>query len=119
MASILPSDAPWSAKDVVTLPTSQRHPFVAWRAFKSKSEDTGFSTSSHRCLLAGEQPAEEPEPIPCRRRHSPQRVVSLHAGSFRSLESAVDNSPGSERSEEHTSELQSLMRLSYSAFCLQ
>src|SRR3546814_5318101 len=90
MASILPSDAPWSAKDVVTLPTSQRHPFVAWRAFKSKSEDTGFSTSSHRCLLAGEQPAEEPEPIPCRR-----------------------------RSEEHTSELQSLMRTSYAVFCLK
>src|SRR3546814_19376533 len=79
MASILPSDAPWSAKDVVTLPTSQRHPFVAWRAFKSKSEDTGFSTSSHRCLLAGEQPAEEPEPIQCRRRNSPQRAVSLQA----------------------------------------
>src|SRR3546814_5005014 len=80
MASILPSDAPWSAKDVVTLPTSQRHPFVAWRAFQSKSEDTGFSTSSHRCLLAGEQPAEEPEPIQCRRRHPPQRVVTLHDG---------------------------------------
>src|SRR3546814_5568570 len=32
---------------------------------------------------------------------------------------AVDNLPGMFRSEEHTSELQSLMRISYAVFCLK
>src|SRR3546814_4493347 len=31
----------------------------------------------------------------------------------------VDNRPGAGRSEEHTSELQSLMRISYAVFCLK
>src|SRR3546814_7179931 len=43
-------------------------------------------------------------------------------GSGRRLAGAVDGVPfdrNVERSEEHTSELQSLMRISYSAFCLK
>src|SRR3546814_10240528 len=31
----------------------------------------------------------------------------------------LDDAPGGERSEEHTSELQSLMRISYAVFCLK
>src|SRR3546814_1859877 len=31
----------------------------------------------------------------------------------------ADDDPGVERSEEHTSELQSLMRISYAVFCLK
>src|SRR3546814_8657529 len=31
----------------------------------------------------------------------------------------VENKPGAGRSEEHTSELQSLMRISYAVFCLK
>src|SRR3546814_9246023 len=34
-------------------------------------------------------------------------------------EDADDEQDGSERSEEHTSELQSLMRISYAVFCLK
>src|SRR3546814_9136016 len=39
------------------------------------------------------------------------RVPSLHAGDH--------HTPGVQRSEEHTSELQSLMRISYAVYCLQ
>src|SRR3546814_9319782 len=41
---------------------------------------------------------------------------SLH---FSDFEGAPQNDEGGERSEEHTSELQSLMRISYAVFCLQ
>src|SRR3546814_7321847 len=34
-------------------------------------------------------------------------------------EAVANPSPATERSEEHTSELQSLMRISYAVFCLQ
>src|SRR3546814_6217546 len=43
-----------------------------------------------------------------------RRYVSLHGGTVE-LHSEV----GSGRSEEHTSELQSLMRISYAVFCLK
>src|SRR3546814_1910185 len=33
--------------------------------------------------------------------------------------SDIDGDPGDQRSEEHTSELQSLMRISYAVFCLK
>src|SRR3546814_9007476 len=45
-----------------------------------------------------------------RRRHAPHRER---------LESAENLDPGPVRSEEHTSELQSLMRISYAVFCLK
>src|SRR3546814_3116249 len=35
------------------------------------------------------------------------------------LEAALAGAPGLDRSEEHTSELQSLMRISYAVFCLK
>src|SRR3546814_4543078 len=42
----------------------------------------------------------------------PERIVALHAASG-------DFAFGHARSEEHTSELQSLMRISYAVFCLK
>src|SRR3546814_2912897 len=47
-------------------------------------------------------------------RSVPQRVT-LSSGDSKSC----GNSSGSKRSEEHTSELQSLMRISYAVFCLK
>src|SRR3546814_9563494 len=44
-------------------------------------------------------------------------VISRWAAKFRSL--AMPWAPSSGRSEEHTSELQSLMRISYAVFCLK
>src|SRR3546814_9196993 len=47
------------------------------------------------------------------RRHSTSRHVHSEAVQASALH------PGSARSEEHTSELQSLMRISYAVFCLK
>src|SRR3546814_9936025 len=44
------------------------------------------------------------------------RNVLHHAGI---LQGAVEMRPSVQRSEEHTSELQSLMRISYAVFCLK
>src|SRR3546814_13726331 len=62
---------------------------------------------------------------------SDQRVVSMHYTLTNAQGDVIDSSQGNEplvylhgggniiRSEEHTSELQSLMRISYAVFCLK
>src|SRR3546814_3631709 len=45
--------------------------------------------------------------------------VSLHTMARRYLMSRIEKLPAGHRSEEHTSELQSLMRISYAVFCLK
>src|SRR3546814_9033142 len=53
------------------------------------------------------------------RRRAPLRI---QRGLLRVATQAADHAdadPGSRRSEEHTSELQSLMRISYAVFCLK
>src|SRR3546814_6758166 len=52
------------------------------------------------------------------------RGAARHAGAAGALPAALRPAaggrvPGHQRSEEHTSELQSLMRISYAVFCLQ
>src|SRR3546814_10684157 len=47
----------------------------------------------------------------------PRPLGELHA--LRDLALDVDGTPRPFRSEEHTSELQSLMRISYAVFCLK
>src|SRR3546814_1024387 len=50
----------------------------------------------------------------------PHTLIIVPAGQSFCIEVAVDKRhPATLRSEEHTSELQSLMRLSYADFCLQ
>src|SRR3546814_16698860 len=51
------------------------------------------------------------------RSHGPDRVQGVHGA----LEDHRQPGPaeGAQRSEEHTSELQSLMRISYAVFCLK
>src|SRR3546814_10854358 len=46
-------------------------------------------------------------------------LVSAQANKFRLLLPKRNKSESLERSEEHTSELQSLMRISYAVFCLK
>src|SRR3546814_1279095 len=53
----------------------------------------------------------------CRALACPSDVVGLHAGRAREVQSLAQAIAG--RSEEHTSELQSLMRISYAVFCLK
>src|SRR3546814_2909033 len=47
--------------------------------------------------------------------HHTDSIVSEHQGETRRFVAEVDSA----RSEEHTSELQSLMRISYAVFCLK
>src|SRR3546814_2307964 len=53
-------------------------------------------------------------------RHSPPRLSSVaSAGTSRVCGSSAGDTKVTRRSEEHTSELQSLMRTSYAVFCLK
>src|SRR3546814_6178179 len=61
-------------------------------------------------------------PSPGARRRWPRPRVGCRDGSGGKLEGAVKTPPSPPacgRSEEHTSELQSLMRISYAVFCLK
>src|SRR3546814_7577240 len=82
---------------------------------------------------------EEPERLEEQRNHDTERGQDGHhgAGDHQAVEDALDTVTGAElrphlalrdceskqagrgRSEEHTSELQSLMRISYAVFCLK
>src|SRR3546814_4885600 len=60
--------------------------------------------------LCSTQPDSAP---PCpRRKYAPGRACSMNEKSSEPID-------GTRRSEEHTSELQSLMRISYAVFCLK
>src|SRR3546814_5832400 len=56
-----------------------------------------------------------------RRHHTPQPARSRDRPAFRFRRNVSQHlpSPSTMRTEEHTSELQSLMRISYAVFCLQ
>src|SRR3546814_6234282 len=49
----------------------------------------------------------------------PVEVPPIGAEGFAKVEVIYEEFPGWKRSEEHTSELQSLMRISYAVFCLK
>src|SRR3546814_2340088 len=74
-----------------------------------------------RALVVARQRAQEPEALVCevgrhgRQINSPRNYVGAHWGAT----GACPRIPVAPRSEERTSELQSLMRISYAVFCLQ
>src|SRR3546814_2397556 len=47
------------------------------------------------------------------------RIHPCGRDTWRTIRNPGDREPGEPRSEEHTSELQSLMRISYAVFCLK
>src|SRR3546814_17854231 len=61
----------------------------------------------------GEHRAEIPFQYPAIEQHE------RHAGCGKQIVHLVRRREGAQRSEEHTSELQSLMRISYAVFCLK
>src|SRR3546814_6444109 len=78
---------------------------------------------SHRGLQAfrlGVQAAVQPgSELQQRARERAQRGVQRHAGLGDAFAHRMDLRLQAVRSEEHTSELQSLMRISYAVFCLK
>src|SRR3546814_4409125 len=63
---------------------------------------------------------EEPEGVDIRHHRRLPSNLSIHAcHTFRHIEVKSRRRNGKGRSEEHTSELQSLMRISYAVFCLK
>src|SRR3546814_6336385 len=65
------------------------------------------------------RPADElrPPSVPCGPRCTSMRSIS--PSSLRPMPERERYTPSMNRSEEHTSELQSLMRISYAVFCLK
>src|SRR3546814_8987250 len=72
------------------------------------ARDAAMSGNVRRVCRGSEAPPPRGE------RHCPMRARACHGRN-----SVVGVAPGAIRSEEHTSELQSLMRISYAVFCLR
>src|SRR3546814_7164940 len=73
--------------------------------------------SAKRSRMAETSCAAESDPPPCAKKSSsgPSTGTPRMADQLSASQAAV----GERRSEEHTSELQSLMRISYDVFCLK
>src|SRR3546814_3428785 len=102
----------------------------SWLSFR-------FSFATHHCARAAASIASRGEgggrwgppakkvnvediwPFPCSIRSSWARSTRRTASSWRRSPAAAPDRPSCRRSEEHTSELQSLMRISYAVFCLK
>src|SRR3546814_10836070 len=69
----------------------------------------------HRSHAGGSRPAIQRHP----RTHPPDRGQGAEEAEASEPQPEDAEFPGSIRSEEHTSELQSLMRISYAVFCLK
>src|SRR3546814_7524937 len=71
----------------------------------------------------GGQRMQETDPVAPRLAHADDpaaaHVDARGAHIFQRLDPVLEGPGGDDRSEEHTSELQSLMRISYAVFCLK
>src|SRR3546814_5079877 len=85
---------------------------VAW-AGRRQPQGTGLSSLNQNALAAG---TEEHPASACPREYMHSSFRSRAERSERSVGTRACSRP---RSEEHTSELQSLMRISYAVFCLK
>src|SRR3546814_1807136 len=89
---------------------------------RSTRTDTLFPyTTLFRSVVAGAAP-RNPRPQPRRQRHDAHARTRRGIGRRFPSDGGVDphpRRPRRGRSEEHTSELQSLMRISYAVFCLK
>src|SRR3546814_4077409 len=92
------------------------------RAAPPKARKQGWTSSRIGPPAAGRRQAETGLAAcrPVRRPAAPHRTFpSIHMRSLPAAHRRAAPSPPLPRSEEHTSELQSLMRISYAVFCLK
>src|SRR3546814_12975790 len=84
---------------------------------------TTLFRSIYPCLLLRRRPAARPSPaaaaLPAARRLLATARLCADTWARGGILLAGPRRNGRERSEEHTSELQSLMRISYAVFCLK
>src|SRR3546814_7199156 len=71
------------------------------------------------CILSGQTISLPPESLADRYGSSSDYEQRFEAAADEAIEAGFVLSDDRERSEEHTSELQSLMRISYAVFCLK
>src|SRR3546814_7865401 len=101
-----------------------RKPFIASAVAFGSSIIGTWPTCSNTCACAPVMPASRTETqlTSISRSWRPQRIsVGARTSPSRSLSgwSRISDAITQKRSEEHTSELQSLMRISYAVFCLK
>src|SRR3546814_2374480 len=77
--------------------------------FRSPAGQAATRPQPHRRLVAARLPDRARSGVPTRRNGDQRATVRHHP----------PVAPAAGRSEEHTSELQSLMRISYAVFCLK
>src|SRR3546814_1447090 len=82
---------------------------VAWTNFPYPSNTSGLSPSAATSVIASFEKSTPPISTP----------ITGMMMSATSDDTILPNAPPITRSEEHTSELQSLMRISYAVFCLK
>src|SRR3546814_6847928 len=71
---------------------------------------------SHQCFIANRRPSQASAQVASFARATPSRLTTV---SCSIITKASESAKRPIRSEEHTSELQSLMRISYAVFCLK
>src|SRR3546814_1375546 len=87
-----------------------------------RQDRTGRLTRLSCVLQYGQLRFGRRDLVPCRRlrpQQVPHEVIPAPAGDVHARLAAAVAVAGFGRSEEHTSELQSLMRISYAVFCLK
>src|SRR3546814_9445785 len=92
-----------------------------WSSDVCSSDLVGTGLNLHRQAGGGALLAQQPADLVGDIAHVDQAFVEfvMSCLDLRKIENVVDDRQQMPRSEEHTSELQSLMRISYAVFCLK
>src|SRR3546814_5487154 len=103
------------------LPISDEHPTDVLRAVDNAPAPEGLDVRAFAGRFEGTLPCADCPGIDSALELGADGTYSLH-DAYRESDGATNDVTGTwtvERSEEHTSELQSLMRISYAVFCLK
>src|SRR3546814_2852907 len=109
-SDVCSSDLPrYSARGVYERMAKHRVDFLTDGVWQSLSADAPFCLRNHRVAISYSTPESSNVSV--------EEIVAVMDGLIPALASI--NVSARKRSEEHTSELQSLMRISYAVFCLK